>query len=39
MRAAFGNDVDARPFCVDKLLRLAARGGIEINKDTHHYRR
>ena len=29
-----GNDVDARPFCVDKLLRLAARGGIEINKDT-----
>ena len=22
------------PFCVDKLLRLAARGGIEINKDT-----
>ena len=32
--AALGNDVDARPFCVDKLLRLAARGGIEINKDT-----
>ena len=31
---ALGNDVDARPFCVDKLLRLAARGGIEINKDT-----
>ena len=30
---ALGNDVDARPFCVDKLLRLAARGGIEINKD------
>ena len=29
-----GNDVDARPFCVDKLLRLAARGGMEINKDT-----
>ena len=29
-----GNDVEARPFCVDKLLRLAARGGIEINKDT-----
>ena len=28
---ALGNDVDARPFCVDKLLRLAARGGIEIN--------
>ena len=31
---ALGNDVDARPFCVDKLLRLATRGGIEINKDT-----
>ena len=31
---ALGNDVDARPFCVDKMLRLAARGGIEINKDT-----
>ena len=31
---ALGNDVDARPFCVDKLLRLAARGGIEIKKDT-----
>ena len=31
---ALGNDVDARPFCVDKLLRLAARGGIEINKET-----
>ena len=31
---ALGNDVDARPFCVDKLLRLAARGGIEIAKDT-----
>ena len=31
---ALGNDVDARPFCVDKLLRLAARAGIEINKDT-----
>ena len=30
---ALGNDVDARPFCVDKLLRLAARGGIEIDKD------
>ena len=36
---ALGNDVDARPFCVDKLLRLAARGGIEINKGHHHYRR
>ena len=31
---ALGNDVEARPFCVDKLLRLAARGGIEVNKDT-----
>ena len=31
---ALGNDVAARPFCVDKLLRLAARGGIEIGKDT-----
>ena len=31
---ALGNDVDVRPFCVDKLLRLAARDGIEINKDT-----
>ena len=31
---ALGNDVEARPFCVDKLLRLAARGGIGINKDT-----
>ena len=31
---ALGNDVDARPFCVDKLLRLVARGGIEIDGDT-----
>ena len=31
---ALGNDVDARPFCVDKLLRLAARGGIDIGTDT-----
>ena len=31
---ALGNDVDARPFCVDKLLRLVARGGIEITRDT-----
>ncbi len=31
---ALGNDVGARPFCVDKLLRLAARGGIEITKVT-----
>ena len=31
---ALGNDVDARPFCVDKLLRLAARGGIYIDENT-----
>ena len=31
---ALGNDLDARPFCVDKLLRLAARGGIKIDGDT-----
>ena len=31
---ALGNDVEARPFCVDKLLRLAARGSIEITKGT-----
>ena len=31
---ALGNDVEARPFCVDKLLRLAARGAIGIDKDT-----
>ena len=31
---ALGNDVDARPFCVDKLLRFAARGGIEIDGNT-----
>ena len=36
---ALGNDVDARPFCVDKLLRLAARGGIEIDGGHHHHRR
>ena len=36
---ALGNDVEARPFCVDKLLRLAARGGIEINDGHHHHRR
>ena len=28
---ALGNDLDARPFCVDKLLKLAAKGGIEID--------
>ena len=31
---ALGNDVDARPFCVDKLLRLAARGEIDIDGNT-----
>ncbi len=28
---ALGNDLDARPFCVDKLLKLAAKNGIEID--------
>ncbi len=28
---ALGNDLEARPFCVDKLLKLAAKGGIEID--------
>ena len=31
---ALGNDVEARPFCVDKLLRLAARSGIDIDGNT-----
>ena len=31
---ALGNDLDARPFCVDKLLKLAARGGIEIDRNS-----
>ena len=31
---ALGNDLDARPFCVDKLLRLAAKGSIEIDDGT-----
>ena len=31
---ALGNDVEARPFCVDKLLRLAARGALAIDRDT-----
>ena len=31
---ALGNDVEARPFCVDKLLKLAARGRIEIDGKT-----
>ena len=31
---ALGNDCEARPFCVDKLLKLAARGQMEIGKNT-----
>ena len=31
---ALGNDCEARPFCVDKLLKLAARGQIGIGKNT-----
>ena len=31
---ALGNDLDARPFCVDKLLKLAARDRIEIDGNT-----
>ena len=31
---ALGNDLDARPFCVDKLLKLAAKNGIEIDDKT-----
>ncbi len=31
---ALGNDLDARPFCVDKLLKLAAKNSIEIDGDT-----
>ena len=31
---ALGDDCDARPYCVDKLLKLAAKGQIEIDKRT-----
>ena len=31
---ALGNDLDARPFCVDKLLKLAAKKSIEIDANT-----
>ena len=31
---ALGNDCEARPVCVDKLLKLAARGQMEIGKNT-----
>ena len=31
---ALGDDCDARPYCVDKLLKLAAKGQIAIGKGT-----
>ena len=31
---ALGDDCDARPYCVDKLLKLAAKGQVEIGKRT-----
>ena len=31
---ALGDDCDARPYCVDKLLKLAAKGQLEIGKRT-----
>ena len=31
---ALGDDCDARPYCVDKLLKLAARGQVEIDAST-----
>ena len=31
---ALGNDCEARPVCVDKLLKLAAHGQMEIGKNT-----
>ena len=31
---ALGNDLEARPFCVDKLLKLAAKDRIEIDANT-----
>ena len=31
---ALGDDCDARPYCVDKLLKLAAKGQIQIGKRT-----
>ena len=31
---ALGNDLDARPFCVDKLLKLAAKDRIGIDRNT-----
>ena len=31
---ALGDDCDARPYCVDKLLKLAAKGQLEIGGNT-----
>ena len=31
---ALGDDCDARPYCVDKLLKLAAKSQIEIGRNT-----
>ena len=31
---ALGDDCDARPYCVDKLLKLAAKGQLEISRNT-----
>ncbi len=31
---ALGNDCEARAYCVDKLLKLAAKGQVEIGKQT-----
>ena len=31
---ALGDDCDARPFCVDKLLKLATKGQLEVGRNT-----
>ena len=31
---ALGDDCDARAYCVDKLLKLAAKGQVEIGRNT-----
>ena len=31
---ALGDDCDARPYCVDKLLKLAAKGQLDIGRNT-----
>ena len=31
---ALGDDCDAKPYCVDKLLKLAAKGQLEIGRNT-----